>query len=94
VPARVREPQVLAEQLPALCAQGEQTGSRFLRGAVDALPWLAEGGPGPLTGQVAEKPVMVREAARGTAVAEGKIYGRNRVEAGCAQGVLHALMWA
>jgi hypothetical protein len=37
---------------------------------------------------------MVRAAAREVAVAEGRIYGKDPVEAGYAQGVLHALTWA
>jgi hypothetical protein len=90
----VREPQVLAEEIAALCAESTRTGSRFFRGAFDALQWLTEGGPGPLTRRVAEKPVMVRAAAREVAVAEGEIYGRDSEESSYAQGVLHALMWA
>jgi hypothetical protein len=93
-PARVREQEVLAEAMTALCAESKQTGSRFSLGALDALHWLTEGGPGPLTGQVAEKPVPVRPVARELAVAEGRIYGRDRDQSQYAQGVLHALMWA
>jgi hypothetical protein len=93
-PAKVREPQVLAEEMAALCAESTRMGGRFFRGALDALQWLTEGGPGPLTRRVVEKPVMVRAAAREVAVAEGKIYGRDSVESSYAQGVLHALMWA
>jgi hypothetical protein len=93
-PAKVREPRVLAEEMAALCAESTRTGSRFFRGALDALQWLTQGGPGPLTGRVAQKPAMVRAAAREIAVAEGKIYGRDSVESRYAQGVLHALMWA
>jgi hypothetical protein len=93
-PPKVREPRVLAEEMAALCAESTQTGSRFSRGALDALQWLTQGGPGPLTRRVAQKPAMVRAAAREIAVAEGKIYGRDSVESRYAQGVLHALMWA
>jgi hypothetical protein len=93
-PAKVREPRVLAEEMAALCAASTRTGSRFSRGALDALQWLTQGGPGPLTRRVAQKPAMVRAAAREIAVAEGKIYGRDSVESRYAQGVLHALMWA
>ena len=93
-PARVREQEVLAEAMAALCAESKRTGSRFSLGALDALRWLTEGGPGPLTGQVAEKPVPVRPVARELAVAEGRIYSRDRDQSQYAQGVLHALMWA
>jgi hypothetical protein len=58
------------------------------------MHWLTEGGPSPLTGQMAEKPVPVRPVARELAVAEGQTYGRNRQQSQYAQGVLHALMWA
>ncbi len=93
-PAKVREPRVLAEEMAALCAESTRTGSRFSRGALDALKWLTEGGPGPLTRRVTQKPALLRAAAREIAVAEGKIYGRDSVESRYAQGVLHALMWA
>ena len=93
-PARVREPEVLAEVMSALCAESKRTGSRFSLGALDALQWLTQGGPAPLTGQVTEKPVSVRPVARELAVAQGQTYGRNRDQSQYAQGVLHALMWA
>lgn len=93
-PARVREPEVLAEVMSALCAESKRTGSRFSLGALDALRWLTRGGAAPLTGQVTEKPVRVRPVARELAVAEGQTYGRNRDQSQYAQGVLHALMWA
>jgi hypothetical protein len=92
--AKVREPRVLAEEMAALCAESKRSGSSFSRGALDALQWLTEGGPGPLTRRVAQKPIMVCAAIREVAVAEGKIYGRDLVESRYAQGVLHALMWA
>src|SRR3954452_10609834 len=92
--ARVREPEVLAEVMSALCAESKRTGSRFSLGALDALQWLTQGGAAPLTGQVTEKPVSVRPVARELAIAEGQTYGRNRDQSQYAQGVLHALMWA
>src|SRR5215207_8214359 len=72
--------------MAALCAESTRMGGRFSRGALDALQWLTQGGPGPLTRRVAQKPVMVRAAAREIAVAEGKIYGRDSVESRYAQG--------
>jgi hypothetical protein len=91
-PARVREPEVLAEAMAALCAESKRTGSRFSLGALDALADRRR--TSPLTGQMAEKPVPVRPVARELAVAEGQTYGRNRQQSQYAQGVLHALMWA
>ena len=68
--------------------------SSFFVGALDSLRWLTEGGPGPLTRRFTEKPVMVHAVAWEVAVADGKIYGKNPVDAEYARGVLHALMWA
>jgi len=93
-PARLRGPELLAEQITALCAESERTASKFCLGALDALRWLTEGGPSPLTGLVAEKPVMIRSLVRELAVAEEQTYGRSPVRSNYAQGVLHALMWA
>jgi hypothetical protein len=93
-PAKVREPTLLAEEMAALCVQSKRTGSTFALGALDALRWLTDGGPGPLTGRAAQKPAPVRVVAGELAVAEGRIYGKNSEHARYAQGVLHALMWA
>ena len=93
-PARVREPEVLAEQMAALCAESKRTGSKFALGALDALQWLTEGGPGPLTGGAAQKPVTVRAVVHELAAAEAIIYGRQLSRREYAQGVEHALMWA
>ena len=59
-PARVRKPKIIAEQLAALYAESKRTGTRFSLGALDALHWLTDGGPGPLTGDATQKPVTVR----------------------------------
>ncbi|HSU09303.1 MAG TPA: hypothetical protein VLK57_08885, partial [Pseudonocardia sp.] len=59
-PAKVREPTLLAEEVAALCAESKRTGSTFALGALDALRWLTDGGPGPLTGRAAQKPAPVR----------------------------------
>src|SRR3954453_8799466 len=76
-PARVREPEVLAEVMSALCAESKRTGSRFSLGALDVLQWLTQGGAAPLTGQVTEKPATVRSVARELAVPPGPTDGRN-----------------
>jgi hypothetical protein len=93
-PARVREPKVIAEQMSALCAESKRTGTKFSLGALDALQWLTNGGPGPLTGDVIQKPVTVRAVVHELAAAEAAIYGRRQTEREYAQGVEHALMWA
>ena len=93
-PVRLRQPEVLAEQMAALRAESKRTASRFSCGALDALRWITEGGPGPLTTRVADKPVSVRAVAQELAVAEGASYGRKPERCEYAQGVQHALMWA
>jgi hypothetical protein len=93
-PARVREPKVIAEQMSALCAESKRTGTKFSLGALDALQWLTNGGPGPLTGDVIQKPVTVRAVVHELAAAEAAIYGRRPTQRDYARGVEHALMWA
>jgi len=90
----VREPEVLAEQMAALCAASNRTPSQFALGALDALDWLAQGGPGPLTTGVAQRPVTVRAVVHELAAAEAVIYGRRQSGREYARGVEHALMWA
>jgi len=90
----VREPKVIAEQMAALCAESKRTGAKFSLGALDALQWLTNGGPGPLTGDVTQKSVTVRAVVHELAAAEAAIYGRRPTEREYAQGVEHALMWA
>jgi hypothetical protein len=51
----VREPKVIAEQMAAPCAESKRTGTKFSLGAFDALQWLTNGGPGPLTGEATPK---------------------------------------
>ena len=93
-PARVREPEVLAEQMAALCAESKRTASQFALGALDALRWLAQGGPGPLTAAIVQQPVTVRAVVHELAAAEAVIYGRWQSRGEYARGVEHALMWA
>jgi hypothetical protein len=85
---------VLAGQIEALCAASKDSGSEFVRGALDALRWLTEGGPGPLTTDPAPEPVNVRAVVHELAAAEAVIHGRQRNRREYAQGVEHALMWA
>ena len=93
-PAWVREPEVLAEQMAALCAESKRTASEFALGALDALQWLTQGGPGPLTMDVAQLPVTVRAVVHELAAAEAATYGRQPSRREYARGVEHALMWA
>ena len=93
-PVRVREPEVLAEQMAALCAASKRTASQFALGALDALQWLTHGGPGPLTTDVVQQPVTVRAVVHELAAAEAVIYGRRQSRREYARGVEHALMWA
>jgi len=98
-PARLRPSEVLAAQIAALRAvaagtSSEGTSSEFVRGALDALHWLIEGGPGPLTADAAHKPVTVRAVVHQLAAAEAVIHGRRLNRREYAQGVEHALMWA
>jgi hypothetical protein len=90
----VREPEVLAEQMAALCAESKGTASEFALGALDALQWLTQGGPGPLTTDVAQLPVTVRAVVHELAAAEAATYGRRPSRREYARGVEHALMWA
>ena len=47
----------------------------FERGALAALQWLLEGGPGPLTGEVGARPTATRAIVQELAAAEALIYG-------------------
>jgi hypothetical protein len=93
-PARLRRSEVLAAQFAALRAASKTTSSEFVRGALDALHWLIEGGPGPLTADAAQKPVTVRAVVHQMAAAEAVIHGPRLTRRKYAQGVEHALMWA
>jgi hypothetical protein len=75
-------------------APGARREAGFDRGAYDALSWLVEGGPGPLTGELVGLPipaaVIVHELATAEAVlstAPGRCHKY-------AAGILEAMMWA
>ncbi|MEK6441538.1 hypothetical protein [Pseudonocardia sp. T1-2H] len=93
-PARLREPEVLAAQLSALRTVGKRTGSTFCLGAMEALRWLTEGGPGPLTGALIGRSVTFRAIVRELSAAEAVIYEHPSEQRRYAEGVEHALMWA
>jgi hypothetical protein len=93
-PARLRPSEVLAGQITALRAASKGASSEFVRGALNALTWLVEGGSGPLTADAAHKPVTIGALVHELAAAEAVIYGRRLNLREYAQGVEHALMWA
>jgi hypothetical protein len=90
--ARLRERDVIDAQIIAL-REVDPMGE-FERGALAALQWLLEGGPGPVTGEVGGRPTAARVIVQELAAAEALIYGARSERAGYAQGVEHALMWA
>jgi hypothetical protein len=91
--ARLREPGVLAAQVEALRA-GPLDCGEFERGALAALRWLLDGGPGPVTGEVDRCSTDARTVVRELAAAEALIYGPGSGPVDYARGVEHALMWA
>ena len=92
--AGLRDREVIAAQIVAL--RGDPAGpvGEFEGGAVAALCWLLEGGPGPVTGEVAGRPGTARAIVRELAAAEALIYGAATGRRDFARGVEHALMWA
>lgn len=98
--ARLRERPVLAAQIAALRTHLSDRGAakngsaQFARGALDALVWVTDGGPGPLTGAWAVVPVAWKLIVAELAAAEDIIYGRPSDHRDYARGMEHALMWA
>jgi hypothetical protein len=98
--ARLRDRQVLAAQIAALSVDvarsrdREDVSTDFQRGALDALLWITDGGPAPLTGVLAVLPVPLETIVGELAAAEDIIYGRPSRHRNHALGVEHALMWA
>lgn len=90
--ARLRERDVIDAQVTAL-REVDPMGE-FERGALAALQWLQEGGPGPVTDEVGGRPTAARVIVHELAAAEALIYGASSERTGYAQGVEHALMWA
>jgi len=92
---RIRQRPILEQQLAAL-RELDQTGraTAFQHGALAALTWMIEGGPGPLTGALTARPVPSRAIVAELATAEELIYGRPSPRRDYARGVEHALMWA
>ena len=92
--ARLRESEVLAAQVAALSEEGGRPAGDFECGALAALRWLLEGGPGPATGEVSRRPTTTRSVVRELAAAEALIYGPRSERVDYVRGVEHALMWA
>ena len=94
-PARLREYAAIAAQVTALSGPSAPPMGEFERGASAALRWLLEGGPSPVTEEVAgARPTSARAIVRELAAAESLIYGPGSERADYARGVEHALMWA
>jgi len=89
IPTRLRQREVLDAQL-AVCRRLD---SNVGRGAVAALRWLTDGGPGPLTGGWAAH-VGFTDIVAELAAAEALIYGPPSAGREYARGVEHALLWA
>ena len=92
--AGLRDREVIAAQVVALRGGAAGPAGEFERGALAALSWLLEGGPGPVTGEVAGRPGTARAIVRELAAAEALIYGATTDRSDFARGVEHALMWA
>jgi hypothetical protein len=89
IPTRLREREILDAQL----TQCSRVDTSFTRGAVAALHWLTEGGPGPLTGALPTS-ITFQEIVHELAAAEAIIYGPPSTGREYARGLEHALLWA
>jgi hypothetical protein len=92
--AGLRDREVIAAQVVALGGGAAGPAGEFERGALTALSWLLEGGPGPVTGEAVGGPSAARAIVRELAAAEALIYGATTDRSDFARGVEHALMWA
>lgn len=95
--AGLRDREVIAAQVVALRGDAAEPAGEFECGALAALCWLLEGGPGPVTGEVGGRAGATRATraiVRELAAAEAVIYGAATDRIDFAHGVEHALMWA
>jgi hypothetical protein len=92
--ARLRAASVIAAQVAGLREVAARPTGEFERGALAALSWLLDGGPGPMTGEVGRCPGLARVIVQELAAAEAVIYGPGTDRTHYARGVEHALMWA
>ena len=60
VGAGLRDREVIAAQVAALRGDATRLAGEFECGALAALCWLLEGGPGPVTGEVGSRPGTAR----------------------------------
>jgi hypothetical protein len=86
----LRDRESIAAQIAALRGDAAE----FERGALAALCWLLEGGPGPATNELRGRPGTARAIVQELAAAEALIYGATTDRTDFARGVEHALMWA
>ena len=86
----LRDRESIGAQIAALRGDAAE----FERGALAALCWLLEGGPGPVTDELCGRPGTPRAIVRELAAAEAAIYGVRAERTDFARGVEHALMWA
>ena len=94
VRAALRDPEAIAAQGAALRGGAAGPAGEFERGALAALCWLLEDGPGPVTGELGGRPGTARAIVQELAAAEAVIYGTTTDRTDFARGVEHALMWA
>ena len=92
--AELRDRQVILGQVAALRECVAKSADEFENGALAALRWLLDGGPGPITGESGRPPAVARTIVRELAAAEAVIYGTTTQRTDFARGVEHALMWA
>jgi hypothetical protein len=92
--AALRDREVIAAQVVALRGDAAGPAGEFESGALAALCWLLEGGPGPVTGEDGGRPRVARAIVQELAAAEAVIYGVTTDRTDFARGVEHALMWA
>jgi hypothetical protein len=92
--AGLRDREVIAAQVVALRGGAAEPPGEFECGALAALCWLLDGGPGPVTGEVGGRAGTTRAIVRELAAAEAVIYGATTDRTDFAHGVEHALMWA
>ena len=92
--AGLRDREVIAAQVVALRGDAAEPAGEFECGALAALCWLLDGGPGPVTGEVGSRAGTTRAIVRELAAAEAVIYGATTDRTEFARGVEHALMWA
>ena len=92
--AGLRDREVIAAQVVALRAGAAEPSGEFECGALAALCWLLDGGPGPVSGEIAGRPDAARVIVRELAAAEALIYGATTGRGDFARGVEHTLMWA